>query len=99
MSTSPFKFKKSEYWGDGHWLVQYPEGSGRVSRDYDGTWLAFDWVMPTEGVEPRPALAEGLSTRKDAAIVLRTVDKVAAKMEAETNELVDSMQNRKCSHI
>jgi hypothetical protein len=94
-----FTFKKSEYWGDGHWIVLYPEGEGRVSRAEDGTWSAFDWITKIAGVEGRPALADGLSTRKDAAIVLRTVDMVAEKMHAETDQLIDSMEKRSCGHL
>lgn len=95
-----FTFTRSPYWGKGHYLVKYPEGDGRVSLAEDGTWSAFDWAgAPIPGIPPRPALADGLSTRSDAAIVLRTVSKVADAMEAETNELIKQMENRSCGHL
>lgn len=92
------RFSRSDYWGKGHYLVRFSGGTGRVSRAEDSTWSAFDWVYPVEGFEPRPALAEGLTNRRDAAIVLRTVCQVADKMEAETNELIRELQAKRCPH-
>lgn len=95
-----FSFSRSAYWGRGHWLVTYPEGQGRVSVSVDGTWSAFDWSNPpTSGITPRPALADGLSTRNDAAIVLRAVTQVADVMERETNEPVKQIESRSCGHV
>lgn len=94
-----FRFTRSAYWGDGHWLVAFPEGNGRVSRAEDGTWSAFDWVTPIKGTPTRPALAEGLSTRKDAAIVLRATQQVADAMMKETEELIKTYENRSCGHV
>lgn len=93
------RFKRSAYWGRGHYIVTGTGSEGRVSLAEDGTWSLFDWITPVEGMPRRPALAEGFSNRKDAAIAWRAICQVADKMEAETNELIADMEKRTCGHL
>jgi hypothetical protein len=66
-----YGYRRSDYWGDRHWIVSTGHTElGRVFRDDDGTWSAYDSSIPgNRSIE----VGTGLGRRDDAARLLDAV--------------------------
>jgi hypothetical protein len=76
-----YGYRRDAWWGPGHYVVtQGGRTLGRVSKSDDGKWSAYpEPIHPAAGRPLPPAVAKGLSTRRDAAILLDTVSRETVK--------------------